>query len=61
MITSANRDLGSVPFLLPVLRIPFSGGAGASGVRTTWEEGRGRGAAEEDSIDDEYPRSSVDP
>ena len=40
-------DLGSAPS--PVLRIPFRGVAGASDVRTTWEEGRGRRAAE-DSI-----------
>jgi hypothetical protein len=48
-------------FPSPVVRIPFRGGTGVSDVRTTWEEGRGRGAEEEDSSDEEYPGSSVDP
>lgn len=45
---SNSMVFGSAP--LPVLRIPFKGGAGAWDVRTTWEAGRvrsgGRGGAD---------------
>jgi hypothetical protein len=44
MITSATQWIFGLPS--PVLRIPFRGVAGTSGVRTTWEEDRGRSAAE---------------
>jgi hypothetical protein len=48
---SNSLVLRSVP--PPVLRIPLKGGAGARGVRTTWEVGRGRGRSGADVSNDE--------